>query len=202
MQKDWKLKAGEEKIVHLMMNNDRNAIRFAHDLYGGFLTGAFRRKYPDRDDIDDVVTDILMRMFEKRASFNPQKGSLKAWLYKVGINFIISLNREKDRVRPIPNEVNYKVYRERLHDAIANNHFTSLQKVILNMDLDAWPRKGAPSKEIADLFCTNVNSINSQRSKAYASLKKCGVEHPLRVKPIKKPKTVQFKEDLRGGEYE
>lgn len=187
----WKLLPGELEIVLLLVDGENDsaddAIFGMYNLYGWYLINAFAKRF-QTFDVDCIVNETFLKVWEKRDLFKPEKGSLRAWLYTIAFNSALDIERKKKRPsRPKAVEAERLLYEKQLQKALKTIHFTAMQRVILREDLEAWPRKGIPSKDLAELLCTSANSINSQRCKAYRKLKKYGVEHPLRVKvkPLK-----------------
>ena len=55
-------------------------------------------KLLDRDRSDDLVSEIFLRIFEKRDSYDVEKGTLSAWIFRVAHNAVVDDFRRRKEV--------------------------------------------------------------------------------------------------------
>ena len=53
----------------------------------------------DHDDAGDITQEILIKMITSLSSYNPQKGLFRTWLYRIVVNHIISMKKQKFEMR-------------------------------------------------------------------------------------------------------
>ncbi len=53
----------------------------------------------DPDDAEDVTQEILLKIITHLSSYNPEKGTFRAWLYRIAANHVLNM---KTRKREIP----------------------------------------------------------------------------------------------------
>lgn len=87
---------------------DERAVRACTDeaafteLYEHYLPRIFAyitRRMNDRDEAEDLVSLIFMRVVEKLPNFNPQKASFKTWIFTIATRMLIDYYRAHNRSR-------------------------------------------------------------------------------------------------------
>lgn len=74
---------------------DRAALRDVYDLTSAKLFGICLRILPDREEAEDVLQDVYMTVWNKAATFEPDRASPITWLAT------IARNRSIDRLRSL-----------------------------------------------------------------------------------------------------
>ena len=54
-----------------------------------------------QEDIEDIVSDVVMKAWDKRGSYDPIKGTLFSWIWKIGRNTVLDAVAAKERRRGI-----------------------------------------------------------------------------------------------------
>ena len=54
-----------------------------------------------QEDIEDIVSDVVMKAWDKRGSYDPAKGQLFSWIWKIGRNTVLDAVAAKERRRGI-----------------------------------------------------------------------------------------------------
>ena len=54
-----------------------------------------------QEDIEDIVSDVVMKAWDKRGSYDPVKGTLFSWIWKIGRNTVLDAVAAKERRRGI-----------------------------------------------------------------------------------------------------
>ena len=83
---------------------DEVALREAFERWGGLVASVARASLRDANDVDDVVQDTFVMAWRTRGRFDPERGTLAAWLAG------IARNRGRQQLRtlsraPTPTEV-------------------------------------------------------------------------------------------------
>ena len=60
------------------------------------------RRIKNRDDVEDLVSMIFLKVVEQRDHFDPAKASFKTWLYKIATNTLIDFFRKQGRTKSDP----------------------------------------------------------------------------------------------------
>lgn len=75
----------EEEIVRLLQSRQEGAVAAAMEHYGqrvermvGNILGADRK-----EDIEECVSDVFMKVWQDAAGYDPEKGSLLSWIYAI-----------------------------------------------------------------------------------------------------------------------
>lgn len=76
-------------LCELLATGDDRVLEEILRAYGGPVCAVLLQKYAgilQRADIEDVVSIGLYRVWSSRESFDPDKGSLRAWFYRIADN--------------------------------------------------------------------------------------------------------------------
>ena len=81
-----------------MMAGDEAALSTLYDRYSPMLFGILMRVLNDRHAAEEVLQDLFLQLWRSARKFDPNRGSLPAWLMVVGRNRAISrLRGRRDR---------------------------------------------------------------------------------------------------------
>lgn len=84
----------ESDIILRAQKGEKNSLRA---LYERFHLGIFRYLYYQVGDTqlaEDLAGDVFLRMLQAFPSFQPQKGSFRAWLYQIAHNLAVDHHRK------------------------------------------------------------------------------------------------------------
>lgn len=91
----------EARLVRALTSGDRQALASLVELLGPPLVRFARNLLGDVHEAEDLAQDVLVIACEKSASYDPARGSVRAWLFTIARRRI--LNRLRAR-RPAPLE--------------------------------------------------------------------------------------------------
>ena len=72
--------SGDEEIVAGLAAGDHEALAQLYDRYAGLAYGVAMRVLGDPSRAEDAVQDAFMNVWRRASSFDPERGSLRAWL--------------------------------------------------------------------------------------------------------------------------
>jgi RNA polymerase sigma-70 factor (ECF subfamily) len=76
---------------------DRTALRVIYDAEAPRMVGVARRMLRRQDLAEEAVQDAFMRVWRAAATFDPQKGAARSWLYAILRNCALSILRDEGR---------------------------------------------------------------------------------------------------------
>jgi len=82
-------------IVCLAQKGDKDAFSRLVDLYSGRLYGYFYRLTYNRDDANELLSELFLKMFEKIGACRPE--TFEAWLFRTASNLFTDFLRTKKR---------------------------------------------------------------------------------------------------------
>lgn len=108
-------------INKIVEDNDKNATKELYDTYKRILYAYISKKFNKLNDIDDIISDSLIKVFTNINKFDVEKGSFINWVYSIANRVIIDYNRKKcvDNVSlsgeyyDVPNTTDYSIEYER-----------------------------------------------------------------------------------------
>ena len=90
-------KQTDETLLEMLRDDDRRAFKALYDRYWVSLWSYATNAMADADDAEDIVQELFMALWEKRASLQITS-SLKAYLYRAVLNKVIDrFDRSKYR---------------------------------------------------------------------------------------------------------
>ena len=83
----------------LQTGSDESAVRALYRAYGGGLYGFALRRLGDRGLAEEVVQDVLTRVWRSASEFDPARATFRTWVYGIARNALIDVERRRS-VRP------------------------------------------------------------------------------------------------------
>ncbi|MCO5168169.1 MAG: sigma-70 family RNA polymerase sigma factor [Planctomycetes bacterium] len=148
--------------------------------------------YLPQEDREEVYLEALLRAWNKRATFDPMKGTLRGWVWTIARNVAYdkwrARNRKQrraeqreERLRQARSSPEVGAYREAVLKVM--NMLSPMQQKIVRADLEVLPDV-ADGGLLARVLGKDVASVHSQRNKAYARLERVtGLKRPRGLAP-------------------
>jgi RNA polymerase sigma-70 factor (ECF subfamily) len=86
----------EQELVALLKTKDNQAFSYLYDNYAGALCGIIRQIVPDGELVNDVLQEVIVSIWRKIDSYDPQKGRLFTWMLNIARNAAIDKTRSKN----------------------------------------------------------------------------------------------------------
>jgi RNA polymerase sigma-70 factor, ECF subfamily len=86
-------------LVEELQERNEGALRQAMDLYGGAVYGMARRVVAEPSLAEEVAQDTFLALWRRPGAYDPDRGSLQAWLVGVARNKAIDLVRREEALR-------------------------------------------------------------------------------------------------------
>jgi len=83
----------ERKITELMAQGDRQAVNLTYQNYGNALYGIIRRIVKSEALAEEVLQDVMVKVWQNAKSYNRTKGRLFTWLSNIARNASIDMLR-------------------------------------------------------------------------------------------------------------
>lgn len=84
------------QLIQGVLNNDSNSQNKLYDKYTIFVKNFLKKNYTTYHDLDDDVSEILIKIFLGLHTFNPTKSSFTSWVCTVAKNHMIDKWRNND----------------------------------------------------------------------------------------------------------
>lgn len=79
----------ETIIIQNLVNNDYIVQKEFYDKYKKIIFNYIKSKYPANQEIEDDVSEILIKIFLGLSTFNPEKSKIKTWVINITKNYMI-----------------------------------------------------------------------------------------------------------------
>jgi RNA polymerase sigma-70 factor (ECF subfamily) len=71
----------DEVLVVAIARGDKQALGRLYDRYAAALLGVAMRMLRERRECEDLVHDVFLEAWQKARDFDPERGSVRAWLF-------------------------------------------------------------------------------------------------------------------------
>lgn len=133
---------------------DRNAQRAAFDALLPLLRGVIRRYTRSETNVQDILQEAFIRIFQNMNQFDESKGAFKSWSTRIAINMAINEGKKRARHQGVDQEVHVPVEPSIMQDMALEDLVNTLkampeeQHLVLNLHLV----DGYSHKEISDMI--------------------------------------------------
>lgn len=103
----------DEILIKKIMDGHIMSEYLLYNKYNEYLINYMKERYNYQENIDDIVSEVLIKVFTKLKSYNNKKTNFKSWVINILKNHMIDIWRKKEPV------VIYNT--ETYHDKIKNN---------------------------------------------------------------------------------
>lgn len=86
----------EDRIVYLLFDRDKKALTLIFDRYGSLLLNVILKVVDDRQLAEDVLQHVLIKVWNKGHTYNPERGALFTWLMRISKNAALDQRKTKD----------------------------------------------------------------------------------------------------------
>lgn len=166
-----------EQIIHGCRKGHAQCQRALVDEYSDLLFSVCLRYMVDSAQSKDVLQDAFIRIFKSFKNFDPDKGSLKAWMKKITINMALkTIKKEKLKISPLTIDFNDKL--TVAPSAISKMSADELMKIVQTLP-DGYRQvfnlsviEGYSHREIGEMLDIQEVSSRSNLSRAKQILRK------------------------------
>jgi len=85
---------------------DPQALISLYNCYGKRVFSLIYRVVKDRGAAEELVQDTFLRLWDRADQYDPKKGALLSWLYRVGRNCALDFLRKESRRVPLDVDLN------------------------------------------------------------------------------------------------
>lgn len=187
----------EEELVASLKSGDQAALGFLYDNYSPALFGVIVRivesqppSASDRENAEDVLQDVFVKIWKNISSYDPSKGKLYTWLINIARNTAIDSLRVKDhklksKIQSIDNSVRSinKQYSVAIHpDHIGLKTLVSKMKPEHKQLIDKLYFEGYTQEEAAKELNIPLGTVKTRARTAISQLREFFIEKDALVK--------------------
>lgn len=98
----------EALVTAIARSADRNAFRELFQRYAGRIKGFLMKGGARGDQAEEIAQDVMVTIWRKAASFDPDKAGAATWIFTIARNRRIDVIRRERRPEPDPEDPLYK----------------------------------------------------------------------------------------------
>lgn len=84
-----------QTLVAAMAAGDRGALAGLIQLYGTGVRGFAHRSLGDAFEAEDIAQEVFLRAWRQAGRYDPLKGAVSTWLYRIAVNLCIDHQRRR-----------------------------------------------------------------------------------------------------------
>ncbi len=88
----------DESLMAMFQNGDSLAFHFLIERHRGLVWAQVRKFFGPSADIEDIIQDVSLSLWQNRASWKPGIAKFSTWLYRVAANRCIDILRQKREI--------------------------------------------------------------------------------------------------------
>jgi RNA polymerase sigma factor (sigma-70 family) len=85
----------EQQLIERLTQKDKSALEYLYDHYSGALYGVILRIVNSETIAEEVLQDAFVKIWDKIASYDAQKGALFTWMMTISRNLALDKLRSK-----------------------------------------------------------------------------------------------------------
>lgn len=143
--------AAERELALRAAGGDREALTRLYELHGGRLFGFLVGAASSRASAEDLFQEVWIKVMRRITDYNPDKGSFKAWLFRIAANAAVDRHR-RESVRAA----------ESL-DAHDDDHAAPIERLVSS---DPDPERMGRSAEIRRDIARQLGRLNEDQRTA------------------------------------
>jgi len=166
-----------EQIIQGCLKGHSECQRALVDRYSDLLFAVCLRYTGEESRSKDVLQESFIRVFKSIKNFDPDKGSLQAWMKKITVNMALkTLNKNKIKTNNLTIDINEKISVQ--PSAIDKMQAEDLMKIIQTLPegyrqvFNLSVVEGYSHKEIAEMLRIEDSTSRSNLSRAKQLLRK------------------------------
>jgi RNA polymerase sigma-70 factor (ECF subfamily) len=91
----------DEEILHALRSGDSDeSMRALLRAYGGGLYGFALKRLGDAGLAEEVVQEVMVRIWRNADTFDDRRGTFRSWLYQIATNVVVDMHRRRGS-RPV-----------------------------------------------------------------------------------------------------
>lgn len=95
----------EAEIIARLRDGDSQAMEALMRQYGPFLRYILTPILPNASEWEECFSEVIVRIWQKQAQYDPEKGSWKAWMAAIARNAALNWNRTRKQTELLSEEI-------------------------------------------------------------------------------------------------
>jgi RNA polymerase sigma factor (sigma-70 family) len=91
-RKDW-----AELMSNVAKNGDRSSYTLLFEHFAPLVKAFAMSKYASQTEADEVVQEVMLKVWNKAAGYNPSKAAVSTWIYTIARNTRIDILRRQQK---------------------------------------------------------------------------------------------------------
>ena len=168
--------------IEAFQNGDMGAFRVIYDETKNMVYSIAQKLVRNDQDIEDIMHDVYLRVYEQRKRYSPKKAKFTTWTYRVALNHAINMTKHKkwfladiDIDKLVPQKLEDPDGLERM---ISDENYSSIDQALKKIPvkyricLVMKEIEEIPYQEIADILGISIGTVRSRIYRAKEALKK------------------------------
>lgn len=176
----------QDELVALLKSKNESGFNYLYDNYSSALYGVILRIVIFKDDADEVLQDVFVKIWNSSAQYDASKGTLYTWMLNISRNTAIDKLKSKNFQNNLKNQsIPDFVHNSESLSVAQVDHFNEVQNVVnrLKDDFKDIINKsyfeGYTQQEISEKMNIPLGTVKTRTRAAFAELRQLLKEFKL-----------------------
>ncbi|MDQ7027013.1 MAG: sigma-70 family RNA polymerase sigma factor [Anaerolineae bacterium] len=162
--------ASVPSLLKQILSGDEAALLALHDRFSNVVYSVAYRVLNNQQDAEEVTQDVFLRLWDKAASFDPNKGKFLSWLLTITRRMAIDLLRKRSRREPPPNSISMDEKPHLWETMLVVEDLDDLQRTLLST-LDELPQGQQQAIQLAYFYGMSHTDISEYLKRPLGTVK-------------------------------
>ena len=172
----------DSELVNLVAAGNQEAFAEIVKRHLRSITSLAYRTLYSQADAEDVAQTVLIKLWQKPTSWDPNKASLSTWLYRVTLNACYDASRARSRRTELEQNDDSSISQSDVSEDISDRQESHIKNEAVQHAIKQLPDTqrdaitlavfvGLPQKQVASILGVSVKAVESLLIRAKKSLK-------------------------------
>ncbi len=101
-----------EDVIEPFIAGDQDVFKFIYQETSSFLFRVIYRMVKSKQEAEDLLQDVYLKIFENKSSYNQEKASFNTWVYRIAVNHTLNYLKRRSRLTFLEGEPLLSSYEE------------------------------------------------------------------------------------------
>ena len=166
------------QLVELLKQNDRKGFSLLYDNYAPALLGIINRMVNNLPASEDILQDVLIKIYTRINQYDPEKGTLFTWLFNIARRTAIDFLRSKQHRQEVRNQQINNEFFYNILPAKDNKQSNNLGKIVEKLEpqyreiINLVYISGYTQNEVAKMLNIPIGTVKTRARMALQILRK------------------------------
>lgn len=166
-----------EDVIDSFVAGNQDVFEFIYQETSGFLFRVIYRMVKSRQEAEDLMQDVYIKIFENKKSYDKNKAAFNTWIYRIAVNHTLNHLKKRSRLVFTDLEITGHDYTDDYLDKISSQEDLSVVRKALagvkpdfRICLVLADVEGRTYEEIAAILNIKIGTVRSRLNRGRKAL--------------------------------